>query len=441
MSLRASIVRWCAVAVAALVHLGCTSAPTEVAGKGPPYLAVVVFVDAAADVPITRPFSFRVRETSGLIGVDTTFRASTKDTTILSVPAASYRVDISDVPPTCEVRSGNAQGIVVPPNTNTSLVRFFISCDPGLTVITGTDGAFADADYVVSVTGAGKPPLAKVITANDTVRFADIAAGTYEVSLRLIATNCVVTSQGGETVRLVISARGSALIRYRVVCAEAAKRPRIVRLTGSYANGSIAYVIRATDPDGDITRSFVDVTDCNRRSILPNGGQLRGGYSSAVNVARRDTAVIVGAYDLTLQDAQLANQCLAVWVDDERGNVSSIVEVPLPRSTAARAPVAADFRAVLQGTTFIRASATPVDPNLDYVGGFLVYLARDGILAAPDGQFDRLVADPAGIIGPVNTQFVLRPELGFWSDYVGVVLYLVDAEGNFNRLLDLDLFR
>jgi hypothetical protein len=130
-----------------------------------------------------------------------------------------------------------------------------------------------------------------------------------------------------------------------------------------------------------------------------------------------------------------------VWVDDERGNVSSIVEVPLPRSTAARAPVAADFNAVLQGTTSIRASATPVDPNRDYVGAFLVYLVRDGILAAPDGQFDRLVAEPAGIIGPVNTQFVLRPELGFWSDYVGVVLYLVDAEGNFNRLLDLDLFR
>ena len=142
-------------------------------------------------------------------------------------------------------------------------------------------------------------------------------------------------------------------------------------------------VIWAMLPDGDITRSFVDVTDCNRRSILPNGGQLRGGYSSAVNVARRDTAVIVGAYDLTLQDTQLANQCLAVWVDDERGNVSSIVEVPLPRSSAARAPVAADFSAVLQGTTSIRASATPVDPNRDYVGAFLVYLARDVILERP----------------------------------------------------------
>ncbi len=438
-----SLLRWMVAVLAVLSLPGCTTGVTEVSGKGPPYLAVVLFVEATPEISTGRPFSFRVRETSGLIGVDTTFIASQKDTTILSVPAASYRIDISDVPPTCTVRNGLAQGIVVPPNTNTSLVRFFISCDPGLTVITGTDGETADPDYVVSVTRADSAASgrARVIASNDTVRFADLAAGTYDVTLRLIAPNCVVTSEGGESVRITISARGSALVRYRIVCAEAARRPRIVRLNGSYSNGSIAYVIRATDPDGDITRSFVDVTDCNRRSILPTGGLLRSGYGGAANVTRRDTAVIVGAYDLNLPDANLANRCLAVWVDDDRGNVSPIVEVPLPPSASTRAPVSADFNAVLEGTRSIRVKASVEDPNRDYVGAFLVYLARDGILASTDGQLDRLLTLPAGIIGPVETQFGFRPGLGEWSDYLGVLLYLVDAEGNFTRTVDLNLFR
>jgi hypothetical protein len=404
-------------------------------------LAVVVLVDAPPEVAAKGPFTFRVRESSGTLGVDTTFRATPADTTILSVTAASYRVDISDVPATCAVRNGLAQGIVVPPNTNTSLVRFFITCEPGLTVITGTDGATADSEYVVTVTGVESPARTSVLTANDTVRFADLAPGAYDVTLRLIAPNCVVTSDGGESVRVSIASRGNAAVRFRVVCAEEARRPRIVRLVGSYQDGSIAYVIRATDPNGDIVRSFVDVTDCNRQSVLPAGGQLRGGYSSAPNVARRDTAVIVGAYDLTLTDAQLTNRCLSVWVDDERGNVSPVVEVPLPRRNPTRAPGVLTFNARLNGTRSVLVNATALDPNNDYVGAFLVYLVRDGVLAIPDGQPDRLLAQPAGIIGPIATELGVGIGFGAWNDYLGAIVYLVDAEGHFTRAVDLELFR
>jgi hypothetical protein len=427
--------------VASFALLSCTESPTGPDGRQPPYLAVVVLVDAPPEVTTNGPFSFRVREVSGELGIDTTFEATTADTTILSVPAASYRVDISGVPATCAVRNGLAQGTVVPPNTNTTLVRFFISCEPGLTVITGTDGATADAEYLVTVNGAVGPPRTSVLTSNDTVRFADLEPGAYEVTLRLIASNCVVTSDGGESVRVSIAPRGNAAVRYRIVCAEEARRPRIVRLVGSYHEGSIAYVIRATDPNGDIIRSFVDVTDCNRRSVLPSGGLLRGGYSSAPNVARRDTAVIVGAYDLTLTDAQLANRCLSVWVDDDRGNVSPVVEVPLTRRNAARAPTVGAFNALLNGTRSVIVNASATDPNGDYVGAFLVYLVRDGVLALPDGQPDRLLAQPAGIIGPVATELAVGIGFGAWNDYLGAVVYQVDAEGNFTRTIDLDLFR
>ena len=419
----------------------CAENATGVSGRQPPYLAVLVFVDAPPEVTTRGPFTFRVRELSGTLGVDTTFRASPKDTSILSVPAASYRVDISDVPATCGVRAGTAQGIVVPENSNTTLVRFFITCEPGLTVITGTDGATADPDYLITVTGSGSPAFSSVVTSNDTVRFAGIPPGSYDVTIRLVAANCVVTSDGGESVRIAIAAGGSSLVRFRIVCAEEARRPRIVKVVGSYQDGSIAYVIRATDPNGDIARSFVDVTDCNHRSILPNGGQLRGGFSSAPNVARRDTAVIVGAYDLGLTDAQLKQRCLSVWVDDERGNVSPIVEVPLPARSPLRAPVSNTFNALLNGTRSILVNASASDPNNDYVGAFLVYLLRDGVLTAADGQPDRVLGQPAGTIGFINTELPVGIGFGAWNDYIGAIVYFVDAEGNFTRVIDLDLFR
>jgi hypothetical protein len=435
------ILRLLVVALATFSHLGCTEGVTGTVGRQPPFLAVVVFVDAPPEVTTRGPFTFRVRELSGELGVDTSFRATPADTTILSVTAATYRVDISDVPEACAVRNGTAQAIVVPPNTNTSLLRFFITCTPGLTVVTGTDGAASDPDYVVSVTNASGAVFTGLLTSNDTIRFAGIDPGAYDVTLRLVADNCVVTSDGGESVRVTLVPRGSSLVRFRIVCAQEAERPRIIRMVGSYFEGSIGYVIHATDPDGDIIRSFVDVTDCNRRSILPRGGQLRGGYAAAPNVARRDTAVIVGAYDFDLSNAQLENRCLAAWVDDQFGNVSPIIEIPLPRRAATRAPVLATFSSRLNGVRSIRVNATATDPNGDYLGAFLVYLVRDGVLSVADGQADRVIADPAGIIGPVVTELAVGIGFGAWNDYLGTVVYVIDAEGNFTRALDLDLFQ
>ena len=172
-----------------------------------------------------------------------------------------------------------------------------------------------------------------------------------------------------------------------------------------------------------------------------SGGQRRGGFSSQPNVGRRDTAVIVGAYDLTLTDAQLVNRCLAVWVDDERGNVSPFVEIPLQPRAASRAPVVSSFNAQLDGTRSVLVSAAATDPNTDYVGAFLVYLVRDGVLSPPDGQLDRVISQPAGIIGPVATQLLVGIGFGAWNDYLGAIMYFVDAEGNLTRALDLDLFR
>src|SRR5262245_54481142 len=120
---------------ALLTLLGCSAdfgmSPRQ-SRMHPPYLAVVVFVDAPPEIATRGPFSFRIRELSGTLGIDTSLRASPKDTIIIPVAPATYRVDISDVPSTCGVREGTAQSVVVPENSNTSLARFFINCSPAL---------------------------------------------------------------------------------------------------------------------------------------------------------------------------------------------------------------------------------------------------------------------------------------------------------------------
>src|SRR3990170_1911541 len=51
-----------------------TGAAPNTAGPGgpPPYLAIVVAVDAPAEVTVRGPYSFRVRELSGTLPIDTT---------------------------------------------------------------------------------------------------------------------------------------------------------------------------------------------------------------------------------------------------------------------------------------------------------------------------------------------------------------------------------
>ena len=424
----------CAVSLASCVTDAVTGPVRQ-----PPYLAILLQVDAAPEVATGGPYTFRVRELSGTIKFDTTFRASARDTVIIAVTAATYRVDISGVPPTCGVRDGTAQAIVVPPNTNTSLIRFSLNCAPALVVAAYVDGFAVDTEFVVTIKDTLGKEIAAVLPANDTIRLDGIAAGRYDVTLRHVADNCVVTSDGGLVVPVTIRPAGGAFVPFRIICSEAARRPRITVLAGSYSDGSIGYVIRAVDPDKDIERTFVDVTDCNQRSVLVGGGRRRGAFGGQPNVTGRDTAVIVGAYDFDMADSLFTNRCLGAWVADNRGNTSVFVEIPLRRSDAARRPVVNPFNARRNGTKSIFVDLQVRDPDNDLVGLFPVYLVRDGVLTASDGQLDRVVLQPAGTLAITVPEFLVNIGLGNWNDYLGVVLYAFDRAGNFTRVQDLSL--
>src|SRR5262245_18648984 len=130
---------WLFVGAALLTLLGCSAdlgflLPKQQSSMRPPYLAVVVLVGAPAEVATPRPYTFRLRNLSGTLGLHTTVRARPKDTIIIPVQPATYRIDISDVPATCGVREGTTQSVVVPERANTSLARFFINCSPALVV-------------------------------------------------------------------------------------------------------------------------------------------------------------------------------------------------------------------------------------------------------------------------------------------------------------------
>ena len=158
-------------------------------------------------------------------------------------------------------------------------------------------------------------------------------------------------------------------------------RPRVACFTGSYFEGTAGFVLRVADIDRDVERCGWDVTDCQRRSVLPGGLRRRGGFSGVPHVSDVDTAVIVGAFDTGMTDAQLANRCMLVWVADERGNVSEILEIPFAKRRRERSPSALIFNATYLGTTAMRVSLDVVDPDNDYVGVLVVYNTRGGTKA------------------------------------------------------------
>jgi hypothetical protein len=429
-----SLARLLCGVVAGSVISGCLSETVVGPVRQPPYLAVLMQVDAAPGIAAGGPYRFRVRELSGTIKFDTSFRASPRDTVIIPVTAATYRVDISDVPSTCGVRDGTSQAVVVPPRTNTSVLRFTLSCVPSLMVAAYVDGFTADSDFVVTVKDSIGRELAQVLPANDTVTFDRLPAGTYSVNLRHLADNCTVLSDGGPTVPVTLRSTGGTFLPFRVTCADAARRPRIVSLVGTLSDGSLGYLIRAVDPDKDIERIFTDITDCKRRSVLAGGGRRRGPFGGQPNVTGRDTAVIVGAYDLEPADSASLRHCLAAWVADARGNTSSFVEVPLRRSDPARQPVLAAFEAKRNGTKSVLVDFQVQDPDNDFLGLFAVYLVRDGVLAAADGQPDRVVLQPAGTIARVLPEFLVNIGIGNWNDYLAVIVYGFDRAGNMVRV-------
>lgn len=410
-------------------------------GRRPPYLALVISVDAPDEVNTRGPYRFHVRELSGKLKYDTTLRATPRDTVILSVQPATYALEISDVPESCGVRDGTVQYALVPPNTNTTLARFSLICRNALTLITLTDGLAPDSLYIYAVTRGDTAVSAGQMAGNDTLLIDGLAPGDYTVTLRHVAERCVVLSDGGEVATFRLTQQGGQRLVYRITCSDETKRPTLVEFRGSYDRGTVGYFMRVLDKQRDVDFYFWDITDCRRHSVLPGGRRKRGALQGFENTSYRDTAVIIGAHDVPLPDSILRKSCQAVFVHDAYVNVTEVIESPLVPRRPMTSPSATSFNASYVGTVGMRVILKVHDPDADFLGSFVNYTLRDGIVAfPPDGQPDRLLFQPPGQLGSEIRDIPFDIGFGTWTDYYGAIVWLLDRAGNVTRLEDSDPF-
>ena len=405
---------------------------------GPPYLAIVAKVVPGSQGVIGSEYAYRIREISGTLNIDQTVRVAPYDTVIVSLPPASYVVELDDgVPGTCRVRDDGKAFIVLDSLTNTGIVRFFITCQQGLAIQTATDGHDVDPEFLYRLSGATEQRLG-IIGANDTVAIDPIEAGVYTLSLLHLSPNCVITSDGGADQQITVGTTGGASAAYRVRCSNEVERPYVLAFNPSAHDGAAAFYLEAYDPEGDVDEYYFDITDCRGRSVLPGGIRMRKNLSGS-RIRRLDTAVIVAGWEIGVPDALLGGRCGAIRVTDYRGNSTPVIERSLTR--AGNHPGVTQFNARYVGTTWIRTDLGVSDVDGDFAGVFALARLRDGVLAVPDGQPDIGIFNAVGYLNLPLPDVLLGSGRPDWDDYYAVMLYLIDRAGNFTRLEDADLFQ
>lgn len=435
-----ALVRRATLGLLTLACAGCRDAAAP--AGGPPYLAVMIRTDQPDGTPVTSPYAIRVREFSGTLPIEQTHVVQPNDTLIVSVPPATYLVNVLDVPPRCGVRDGSEQLAAVLPTSNTTIVRWIVTCRAPVTVATATDGTHPDDRFAWEVvpTGTSQPARAGVIRGTDTLQLDGLAPGAYDFVLRHVAEHCVVISDGGTRQRFVLEPAGGVELAFRIACADVARRPRITAFGATWRAGAAAFHLRATDPDRDVERYAWTVTDCRGRSVVRGGWLGIGGFSGNPRTRFRDTVVVLGAFTPSLLEPD-GPRCGAVRVADSNGNWTPVTEFPLAASRG-RAPVVARMNALLVGTVQLAVQLEVSDPDADFVGTVVVHRTRDGVFVRPpDTVPDEVVFESAGVVGAGVPPLVFGGFAGRWDDYYGVTLYAIDRAGNFTVAGDDDLFR
>lgn len=105
-----------------------------------------------------------------------------------------------------------------------------------------------------------------------------------------------------------------------------------------------------------------------------------------------------------------------------------------------RPPSTTFFNAHFAGTQALRTELAAQDPDGDLLGVFFSARLRDGALHPANGAPDMLFLNYVGELGEAVPDLSLVPPYT-WDQFYAVIVYLIDAEGNFTRLEDDDLFR
>lgn len=424
-----------ALAVVALGSLAAACRQTaEPSSFAPPYIAVVTKFDAAPGVDVGQ-YTYRIRELSGTLGVDTTVIPTTpNDTIIVSVPnvTATYVISVGGIPAKCVSRYGTDVQIIVPENTNTTIVRYFVICKPLVTLYMSTEGAARDNEYLFRLSGNGIERVGR-LAEQDTVVVEDVPPGDYQLDLAGIADNCTPISQGLREPLVRVPDQGGARVDFRIACSDPTRRPSIVSMAATYADGVNGVSFVATDPDRDMDWYQWDITDCHGNSVITRGQRTWRGILA--NRGHADTVRIGIAVEVEQDVLDFQARCASIRVWDLFGNTTPVVEVPL-RPNDPAAPVAPTFfNATLPTLETLRTQVGVDISSPNYTGLFPTLRLRDGILSTPDGKPDVGIYSVSGYLEPPVPTVALGGRIQ-WYDVIAVELYVLDRLGNFRLLRD-----
>jgi len=425
--------------IGGILMVAGSAACHEAAAPQLSYLAILPTIIAPQPAVAGTVYKYRVREMSGEIPVDTVISVAPTDTVILPLRPATYIVDLDGVPSQCRIKDGHERYVLIAERTNTTALRYVVMCQSQLVISIATDGFDAHQVYVYHVATADGNERLGLLHANDTLEIEGLAVGTAVVDLGNVASHCIVTSDGGTERRVEIDSTGGVAVDFLVRCADPLHRPHIQLLRASYHDGVAGMVFKANDSDRDLERYVWDLTDCRRTSVLPLGASTRGGLGGG-RTANFDTMTVLATFDVGIPDSVMRSgaKCAALWLADSQGNPSEVVEVPLGGS--GHAPSATIFNAHLLSTELLRTELAADDADGDFVGVFVQVRLRDGTLGQPDGNPDMAYFNTVGYLGSAVPDVPLGNGRLTYDALYAVIVYLLDAQGNFTRLEDADLF-
>jgi hypothetical protein len=431
-----AVARFCAAAVMPFLLLACQD---NTAPPGPPYLAIVTNLYALGGASAPDEIVYNIRNVGDRNGVSRRLRVEPSDTVLLSLPPASYQVEVGGLPSRCVVSNGALRAIALTDEDNTGVIRYSIQCRGVVSVGVVADGPSLDPSYVFLLRHADGTEYTGLVAANDTSTVDEAKPGAYEVRLGGVASNCTVVSDGGQRQRVTASSTGGASVNFRVTCSDLAKRPQLLSMVGGYDGGASIFTFTVWDPDHDVDGYVWDITDCEGVSVLPDKRERIRRNLLSGRAQASDTLVVVGAYELGLPASALAGRCTEIRVFDSRGNTSVILQHRIGSATGF-APTVRFFNATLQGTSAITSLLAANDPENDIVGHFVLVRLRDGALGPNDGLPDLGSMDPAGYL---TLDVPVIPTTGRirWDDVLAVIVYVIDAKGNVLRIEDNDIFR
>jgi hypothetical protein len=407
--------------------------------KGPPYLAILPLVALEEGASGPRAVHYRVQMLSEPVTVDTVITRGATDTVILSLPPATYGVTLDGLPGWCTSRNGTEREALLLRTSNTSIVRYALSCRVALTVRTSSQGQPPGTRYALRVSRGAEVVRDVVMAANDSLKLDGLAAGTYALDLRNVPDACAIVNDAGRVPKVTVPATGGAEMVLRVDCARPTDRPQVTNFAASYHDGTLGYYAEVTDPNRDVNQYVVNLTDCDGASLLPRGARTFTGL--ARTAIGPDTVFVIAAFEAGVPDSLARTACASFRAVDLAGNTSAAYEVPLTGDTTL-APRVLRFNSLFSGTSAITSILAVDDPDGDYAGAFLAFYLRDGALGnTVDGKPEYGIYAVNGVRGSTLPVIPLGSPYPDYADYLSVVVYVVDKRGRFRRVVDTDLQR